>query len=94
MVRPVLFSNEFTWHVYPNPSGGHYNFSFQAAPGEMISVRVHDLSGKTIMQTTDRADGFVQKISISLEDPKYAKGLYLLEVKGEVKQQTFQLLKQ
>ena len=93
-IRPVVFDEEITWQVYPNPSAGIFNLSFQANGGEMMSLKVYDLSGRTVQQQQLQANGFVQKITIDLREGQFAAGLYLLEAIVGEKKQSFRLIKQ
>ena len=93
-IRPVVFDEEIKWQVYPNPSSGIFNFSFQANTGEMINIKLYDLTGKTVQQYQLQADGFVQKLNIDLRDSKFASSLYLLEATIGGKEQSFRLIKQ
>jgi hypothetical protein len=94
LIRPVVFNNEFIWQVYPNPSAGQFNLSFQAESGELVNIKLHDLAGKTIKQESIIASGFVQKHVLDLNGSAYAPGLYLLEVASGESRQSFRLLKQ
>ena len=93
-VRPVVFDNEITWQVYPNPSKGIFNLVYQAGQGENISLRLFDINGKLVQQTSLAANGFVQKHPIDLQPVKFAPGLYLLEVMAGEKKQLFRLIQQ
>jgi hypothetical protein len=94
LIRPVVFNDEITWQVFPNPSSGVFNFSYQANIGDIVNLKLYDLSGKMVKQIEVKADGFVQKVSIDLNESGYAKGLYLLEVSTGEKKASFRLLKQ
>jgi hypothetical protein len=93
-IRPVVFDEEITWQVYPNPSSGIFNLSLQANTDELINVKVYDLTGKAVQQHQLSANGFVQKLNIDLGEPQFATGLYLLEATVGDKKQTFRLVKQ
>ncbi len=93
-IRPVVFEEEITWQVYPNPSSGIFNLSLQANTDEQIKVKVYDLTGKTVQQHQLAANGFVQKLNVDLRDAQFAAGLYLLEATVGDKKQTFRLIKQ
>ncbi|MEO7984115.1 MAG: T9SS type A sorting domain-containing protein, partial [Bacteroidota bacterium] len=94
LIRPVVFEEEIKWQVYPNPSSGIFNFSFQANDGEQVSIKLYDMAGKTIQQQSLQANGFVQKFSFDLREAQFPLGLYLLEASVGEKKQTFRLLKQ
>ena len=89
-IRPVVFSEDLLWSVYPNPSTGLFYLNFQLAEGEMLTIKVYDASGRTIQQQMVNGTGFLQKIPIDLK----ANGLYMLEAVGGNKKQFFKLLKQ
>ncbi len=93
-VRSVVFDDEIRWQVYPNPSGGVFNFVFQANLGEAVQLKVYDINGRLVRHTQSAASAFVQKLVIDMEGPQYASGLYLLEVTVNEKRQLFRLLKQ
>ncbi|MFC0775862.1 S8 family serine peptidase [Terrimonas alba] len=94
IIRAVVFDDEIKWQVYPNPSGGVFNFVYQVNEGEMVNIKLHDINGKLVQQRTMTANAFVQKITIDLSGPNYASGLYLLEATAGDKKYTFRLLKQ
>jgi hypothetical protein len=89
-IRPVVFSDESPWLVYPNPSTGLFYINYQLAEGEMLTLKVYDASGRTVQQHTVNGTGFVQKFPIELK----TNGLYMLEANGGNKKQFFKLLKQ
>ena len=93
-IRPVIFDQFVQWQVYPNPSNGIFNLSFQANGGEKISVKLYDLSGKIVKQYSTEASGFVQKINIDIRDAGYASGLYLIEATAGENKKSFRVLKQ
>jgi putative heme degradation protein len=93
-IRPVVFNEEISWQVFPNPSSGIFNLTYQAADGEAITVKLYDVTGKTVKQFNVTANGFVQKLNIDLHETVYANGLYLLDVKAGDRRQSFRLVKQ
>ena len=93
-VRPVVFNDEIAWQVYPNPSPGVFNIVYQANLGESVTMKLYDVNGKLVHQLTLPANGFVEKQNLDLQSPKYASGLYLLEVKAGDKKESFRLIKQ
>lgn len=92
-IRPVIFNNEVKWQVYPNPSAGVFSVVYQASIGETVTLKVHDVNGKQILQKNVTANGFLQKTIIDLEEKNFASGLYLLEVASEEKKEIFRLIK-
>ena len=93
-IRPVVFTSDLTWQVYPNPSAGIFNLVYQLTDGETLSVKIYDVTGKTIKEYNSVATGFLQKTTVDLQDKVYASGMYLLEASGGLKKQTFRLIKQ
>lgn len=93
-VRPVVFNDEITWQVFPNPSQGIFNLIYQAAGNQSILVQVFDASGKNILNTTVSASGFVEKFVIDLHETQYAPGIYFVQTENNGKKQSFRLLKQ
>lgn len=93
-VRPVVFSQETDWRVFPNPSAGLFGLLLQAAADEAMHLRVYDAAGRLVQQQQRVATGFVQKLFIDLQDKHFAPGLYLLEVTAGDKRQSFRVLKQ
>ena len=92
--RSVVFNDEIKWQINPNPSTGKFNLTYQANDGLDITVKVFDVNGKTIKVYQSIATGFVQKINIDIAEPKFASGLYLLDVTVGEKHQSFKLIKQ
>ena len=93
-IRPVVFNEEISWQVFPNPSSGIFKLTYQAADGEAMTVKVYDISGKTVKQYQLTTNGFVQQLNIDLHEPGFANGLYLLNVKVGDKRKSFRLVKQ
>ena len=92
-VRPVVFSDEVVWQVFPNPSDGAYSLICQANEGEKLSVRVYDAGGKMIYQSSTVASGFMQRVNIDLRSGVFGKGLYLIRAGTNTLSQSFKVLK-
>jgi hypothetical protein len=93
-VRPVLFNDEFTWQLYPNPSNGIFNFVFQANNNERLTIKIYDVNGRSVKRHEETANGFLQKIVIDLSEKIYPAGLYLINVETEQKKEVFRIIKQ
>jgi len=93
-IRPVVFNEEISWQVFPNPSSGIFILTYQAADGEAMNLKLYDVTGKLVKQYNLIANGFVQKLNIDLHEPGFARGLYLLHVKAENREQSFRLIRQ
>jgi hypothetical protein len=92
-IRPVIFNNEITWHVYPNPSNGLFNFIFQQSRGETIHLSIYNTKGQLVEQIQTPASGFVQKIIIDLREAKFTPGMYMIVAEG-AGTRTFKVIKQ
>jgi len=93
-IRPVVFTTDIQWQVAPNPSAGLFYLSFQANRGELVTIKLYDMTGKIVRQYKVQADGFVQKQAIDLRESRFATGLYLLEANTGEQKQLFRLIKQ
>lgn len=89
-VRPVVFSNDMVWQVYPNPSNSVFNLIYQAQDGEAVTIKVYDVNGRVVKQQQTIATGFMQKATIDLT----TAGLYLLEVSAGETRRSFKITKQ
>jgi hypothetical protein len=92
-IRPVVFSNEITWQVYPNPSSGIFNFVFQQNAGETVRIKIYNIKGQVVQQSETIATGFVQKMLIDLQQNKFAPGMYMIVAEGE-STRSFKVVKQ
>jgi len=92
-IRPVVFDNDVPWQVYPNPSAGVFQFVFRENTGETISVKVYNMKGQIVRQAKTVATGFVQKLIIDMQQPSFARGMYMIVAEGTVTK-TFTVVKQ
>ncbi len=93
-IRPVVFNDEIRWLVYPNPSNGIFNLVYQVDQGKDVNLKLYDINGKLAQQLRLKGNGFVQKHIVDLQSPKFASGLYLLEIEAGEQKREFRLLKQ
>jgi hypothetical protein len=93
-VRPVIFNDEFTWQLYPNPSAGIVNLVLQAGQHEKLGIKIYDVKGKLVRQYETTATGFQQKIIIDLSDRIYPPGLYFIKAESGERSEVFRLVKQ
>jgi hypothetical protein len=93
-VRAVMFNNEITWQVFPNPSKGVFNLVYQLNGEESVIIKVFNIDGKLVKQLKSSANGFVQKLTIDLQTEKYPAGLYLIEAENADKKHVFKVIKQ
>lgn len=94
VIRPVSFSNEVNWQVYPNPTDGLLNLVLQGNNGDVLDIKVYDATGRLVKQLQQTTTGFVQKVFVDLQDNRFAPGLYLLEATTSEQRQTFRVVKQ
>jgi hypothetical protein len=92
--RPVVFNDDIQWQVYPNPSNGAYNFIYQLDQSQTVSIKIYDVNGKLVKQTSLIGNGFVQKTQIDLRSAKFAPGVYLLYAEAGEEQLSIKLIKQ
>ena len=76
--KAVLFSPEFEWMVFPNPSDGIFQLQYQGVEGTPIAGRLIDATGRVVSTFTLEANGFVQKFSLNLSAKN--AGVYLLQL--------------
>jgi hypothetical protein len=92
-VKSILFDQAVLWRVYPNPSKGLFQLIYQVNAGELFAVSVFDSRGRLVYTNNVTGTGNIQKFSVDLTSPSFAKGIYLLSVKWNDKYQTFKLNK-
>jgi hypothetical protein len=92
-VKSILFDQAVLWRVYPNPSKGLFQLIYQVNAGELFAVSVFDSRGRLVYTNNVIGTGNIQKFSVDLTSPSFAKGIYLLSVKWNDKYQTFKLNK-
>ncbi len=93
-VRPVVFNDELTWQVYPNPSDGIYKFIYQLNQNETLSLKVYDTKGRLVKNLKLGGNGFVQTAVIDLKSLSFAPGIYLMLAESGEKKQSIRLVKQ
>lgn len=92
-VKSILFDQAVLWRVYPNPSKGMFQLIYQVNAGELFVASVFDSRGRLVYTNNITGTGYIQKFSLDLTSPAFAKGIYLLSVKWNDKFQTFKLNK-
>ncbi|RYY40217.1 MAG: T9SS type A sorting domain-containing protein [Chitinophagaceae bacterium] len=91
-VRPVLFSELFTWSVYPNPSVAVFYLTLRAEAGASLRFRLFDGQGRSLRHWKRSATGFIEKEIINLDG--LPAGVYLLQADEGSGPQSFRLYKQ
>jgi len=74
------------WAMYPNPASHQITFSSSSDYGKILSIKVHDLTGKLLITTVKSQDEFVD---ISFLPP----GVYVVRVGTENQEKIFKLIK-
>ena len=92
-VRPVIFTDDMKWQVFPNPSSGIFSLLFQLNQGEKVDINVYDATGRLVHKTSTIATGFVQRANLYLESANYIPGLYLVEATAGKNKKTFKVVK-
>ena len=92
-IRSVVFDEAILWQVFPNPSKGAFSLVYQLANPEPVKIKVYDVQGRVLKENRSIATGYLQKVSIDLTKSSYPSGIYLLELEGGGKVQTFKLHK-
>lgn len=77
-IEGTVVTNSIT-NVYPNPASNQVNIDLDLSAGAMVSVKVFDLMGRTIM-TTEQVRYGKGKQTISLNTANLSTGLYLYQV--------------
>jgi hypothetical protein len=93
-IRPLSFTQEIPWQVYPNPSDGLFNLVIQANDGDNIHVNIYNLKGQLVKQLKHISTGFLQKIQVDLQVKNFTAGLYLIEASTGERKQSFRVVKQ
>ena len=93
VIRSLIFDSDITWQVYPNPSSGIFELQIQVPDAEPVSIRIFDATGKTVKQWQATGTGFGQKITVDLSGPRYASGIYMLELNTAARKQFFKLIR-
>jgi hypothetical protein len=91
-IKPVLFTNDLTWQLYPNPAGNISYLTLQVPEGTILQVRLIDQNGKILRQFSKTGSGFLQKLPVDLQG--IPAGLYTVEVTREDERRYFRLLRQ
>ena len=65
-IRPIVFNNEFTWQVYPNPSKGVFNLVYQLNEGEKTYRGESIRRKRAIRQLSSLSQWLHAKLTIDL----------------------------
>jgi hypothetical protein len=91
---PVVWSDEFVWQVFPNPSrDGQFTLQYQLDNNEEVRLNIYNSAGALIKQQKITGNGFVQQTEVKL-DRHHGGGLYLLRAKRDKKDILLKMIKQ
>jgi hypothetical protein len=74
-----LEATDWNLSVYPNPNKGNFNLSIEGTQDETISIRLYDLTGRTIYQAQPQLQNGINDLPVEINQP--AAGVYLMEVR-------------
>lgn len=92
-IRSVVFEEESRSKVYPNPSNGIFNLSYKAASGDLLHIKIRDVTGKMLNEKDYRVDSFTDKQIIDITGSEFRSGVYLIEVTGGSHSRQFKVIK-
>tara|TARA_R110002096_G_scaffold74101_1_gene175537 strand:+ start:68393 stop:73288 length:4896 start_codon:yes stop_codon:yes gene_type:complete len=78
--------------LYPNPTKGNFNLSFDSKNHEQLIITLTDLSGKKIKELDVEAKSGKNLISFDLNE--YAQGVYLVKINSSGGSKTLRVLKE
>ncbi|MFY8020944.1 MAG: T9SS type A sorting domain-containing protein [Bacteroidia bacterium] len=81
-IKESQLENDFV--VYPNPSSGEVNISFQRPITNDLHINLQDISGRTIQSFSDN-EYSINENEIALRINGFEPGIYLLEMKSNNK---------
>jgi len=90
----VVWSDEFIWQIYPNPSrDGQFTLQYQLDTNEEVQIAIYNSTGMLIKQQLIKGNGMIQQAEVKIEKHR-ARGLYLLRAKRNKKDVLLRLMKQ
>lgn len=90
-VKALLFTDELSWQVYPNPTSGSSWLVYQMNADEQAHLRIYNLQGVVVKQQKLTGNSFVQKVEIDLS--AYSGGMYLFELTGTRGKKVYRVIK-
>lgn len=70
-------NNKVTVSAYPNPASNFVNISFALAQKENVAIKILNLAGKIVYQTTE--DNIIGVFNKQIETSQLANGVYLIQ---------------
>jgi hypothetical protein len=74
----IYESNFYNFSIYPNPTLGLINISFEVIKYQNINIFLIDVLGKSLL--VDKLTSFKGKYKKQIDISKFAKGMYLLKI--------------
>ena len=93
-LKPVIFTQDYNWQITSNPSRGLFYLLFQHQTTEKIDIDIMDATGRIVYRNQFTGNGFIQKVPLDLQSPKYAAGIYFLRAQSGENNAAFKLVKQ
>lgn len=78
-IAPALESNLTDLRVYPNPSNGAFEASFDATEAGELEYTLTDVTGKTVVRATAQTEAGPNRLAIDATGQ--AAGIYLLQIR-------------
>lgn len=76
--------------VYPNPNSGRFNVNFQSSSNARVEVRMTDLTGRAVFQTS--MDAFEGMNHLAVELNEIQAGIYLIYLETEGNKLVFRMM--
>ena len=93
-IKPVVFENALIGGVFPNPTNGIFNLTFQAVAGEKIQAKLFDVKGRALRNAETIATGDIQKFVIDISDERIPAGVYMVRVNLGTIIKSYRVIKQ
>lgn len=90
-VKALLFTDEISWQIYPNPTDGISWLVYQMNVDEQAVLRIYNIQGVMIRQMRITGNGFVQKAEVDLH--ALSSGMYLFELTGSRAKKVYKVMK-
>jgi hypothetical protein len=92
--QPIVYDPTSVIRFYPNPSSGMFKGIFQANQGEVMRMRIFDVSGRMVREEQVVGTGFEQSFWLDLSNPSIASGIYQIQVELRGQWSTLRVVKQ
>jgi hypothetical protein len=93
-IKPVIFDNALIGGIFPNPTNGVFNLTFQAVTGEKIQAKLFDAKGRILRNAETIGTGDIQKFVIDISDERIPAGVYMVRVNLGTIIKSYRVIKQ